>query len=126
MPFRTHLTVNADTGLPVTLTSSLVYESPRLGRVVIVPAGFVTDLASVPRVLWNLLPPLASYARAAVIHDYLYATNGLTRAEADGVLLEAMQATDVPFFTRSTIYAGVRLGGFVAWNKYRSRDAASV
>jgi len=25
-------------------------------------------------------------------------------------------------FTRWTIYAGVRVGGWVPWNKYRSKD----
>src|SRR5258708_33483224 len=37
-----------------------------------VPVGFVTDLASVPRVFWSLLPPAARYSYPAIIHDYLY------------------------------------------------------
>lgn len=36
-----------------------------------VPLGFITDLASVPRVLWALLPPHGRYAKAAILHDYL-------------------------------------------------------
>ena len=35
--------------------------------------GMKTDLASVPRIVWNILAPW-DVARAAVIHDHLYAT----------------------------------------------------
>jgi uncharacterized protein DUF1353 len=118
-PFSTPLLLNADDGLPVSLMAPLVYYSKRLGRTIIVPAGFVSDLASVPRVLWNLLPPLANYTRAAVVHDFLYVTNGLTRGEADAVLLEAMEATGVSGTSRRAIYAGVRLGGWKPWGRYR-------
>ena len=34
--------------------------------------GMVTDLASVPRIVWNIIAPW-DVARAAVIHDHLYA-----------------------------------------------------
>jgi len=33
--------------------------------------GFVTDLASTPKILWNLIAPW-DIARAAIIHDLLY------------------------------------------------------
>ena len=35
--------------------------------------GMKTDLASVPRIIWNLISPW-DVARAATIHDHLYAT----------------------------------------------------
>lgn len=41
--------------------------------VIRVPAGTVTDLASVPRLLWAVFPPHGRWAKAAIIHDYLYA-----------------------------------------------------
>tara|TARA_Y100001963_G_C6746542_1_gene431897 strand:+ start:721 stop:1197 length:477 start_codon:yes stop_codon:yes gene_type:complete len=34
--------------------------------------GMITDLASTPRILWNLIAPW-DVARAAIIHDHLYA-----------------------------------------------------
>ena len=34
--------------------------------------GMITDLASVPRIVWNVIAPW-DVARAAVIHDHLYA-----------------------------------------------------
>jgi len=36
-----------------------------------VPTGFITDLASTPRVLWNVIAPF-DVARAAIVHDLLY------------------------------------------------------
>ena len=36
-----------------------------------VPSGFITDLASTPRVLWNVIAPF-DVARAAIVHDLLY------------------------------------------------------
>ena len=36
-----------------------------------VPNGFITDLASTPRILWNVIAPF-DVARAAIVHDLLY------------------------------------------------------
>ena len=38
---------------------------------VTVPAGYITDLASVPRIAWAVIAPF-DVARAAVVHDILY------------------------------------------------------
>tara|TARA_B100001758_G_C18215915_1_gene507667 strand:- start:275 stop:760 length:486 start_codon:yes stop_codon:yes gene_type:complete len=40
---------------------------------IVVPAGFETDLASVPRAAWALIAPW-DVARAAIVHDILYKT----------------------------------------------------
>lgn len=34
--------------------------------------GYITDLASVPKPLWWLIPPYGTYSRAAVLHDLLW------------------------------------------------------
>ena len=36
-----------------------------------VPTDFMTDLASTPRILWNVIAPF-DVARAAIVHDLLY------------------------------------------------------
>lgn len=59
-----------------------------------VPAGFVTDFASIPRLFWRILPPWGSYNRAAVVHDFLYHTHYTTRAEADLIFLWLMKELD--------------------------------
>jgi hypothetical protein len=104
------------------LLARLVYHSEALNMSWSIPEGFQTDLASIPRLLWALLPKTGAYDRAAVVHDYLYFHNGVTRGQADGVLREAMKDLGVSWITRQTIWAGVRSGGWVPWNRYRSKE----
>lgn len=44
--------------------------------VILVPAGFITDFASMPFGVRNLFPPIGIYARPAIIHDLLYLVEG--------------------------------------------------
>jgi hypothetical protein len=96
------------------------------GETITVPAGFVTDLASIPRPVWALLPPDGPWAKAAVVHDFLYRTGGTgrlwgevgvsrhtpySRAEADNILRGAMASLQVPWIKRQIIWIGVRIGG---------------
>ena len=84
------------------------YPSP---NVIAVPAGTVTDLASVPRPLWVIFPPHGKWAKAAIIHDYLYANGIGTKEFADKVFLEAMEILGVPKTKRTLMYWAVRLFG---------------
>lgn len=119
--FTTKLQFEDDGGLPFTLLQALTYVTDVEHRGTFsVPACFKTDLASIPRPLWAVLPPVGKYDAAAVVHDYLYQTNGLTRAAADSILLEAMGVLGVGRLTRWLIYSGVRLGGWKPWNAYRA------
>jgi hypothetical protein len=81
-----------------------------------VPVGFVTDFASIPRVFWSLLPPDGQYTYPAIIHDYLYWEQPVSRDEADLILRYAMGDFKINAATINTIYAGVRLGGGAAWS----------
>lgn len=85
-------------------------------RWVTVPAGYLTDGASVPRLFWNIIPPWGPHGQAAVVHDLLceylqLVDNGMpvsiTRAECDRILLEAMEVLEVPWLRRRTMYAAV-------------------
>ncbi|EKI1090358.1 DUF1353 domain-containing protein [Salmonella enterica] len=79
--------------------------------VIEVPAGFVTDLATVPRIFWILLPPDGKYAKAAIIHDYLYDNALRTKREADRIFLDGMTVLGVPRWKRMIMYYAVRLFG---------------
>jgi hypothetical protein len=81
-----------------------------------VPAGFVTDLASVPWYLWNWLPNDGLYLHAAIIHDWLYWDQARGRNEADNVLWIDMTDLKVGYLTRQAIYQGVHLRGQGAWD----------
>jgi hypothetical protein len=81
----------------------------------VVPAGFETDFASVPRFLWRIIPPWGEYSRAAVVHDYLYRNGIGTRAKADEAFRSLMQHLRVSWWKRNAMYAAVRLFGRPAW-----------
>lgn len=85
--------------------------------VIRVPAGFLTDLASVPQILWNLVPPHGKYAKAAIVHDYLYSFGIGTKEYADNVFLEGMTVLGVPKWKRMVMYTAVRLFGRGAYKK---------
>lgn len=99
-----------DDGLWV-LTAPLVYASKVADMTITVPAGFVTDYASVPRlpVVFDLFGDTSD--EAAVVHDYLYTTHLVTRPMADAVLREASKVTGVPAWRRWPMWLGVRLFG---------------
>jgi len=81
-----------------------------------VPAGFVTDLASIPRPFWSLLRPDDDYAYAAIIHDYFYWIQVRPREMADEILKFAMQDFEVANWKINTIYAAVSSQGKRAWD----------
>lgn len=93
------------------LLAPLVYESDVAGRVITVPAGFPTDLASVPRLplVYSLCGGVAR--RPAVVHDYLYTSGRATRSVADAVFREASEVIGVPAWVRWLMWAGIRVGG---------------
>ncbi len=94
------------------LTESFRYLSS-LG-VITVPAGFVTDGASIPKVFWSIMSPFGEYFEAAVIHDFLYSRKSevYDRFVADNIFKEAMYNIGVPWPTREIIYRAVRLFGW--------------
>lgn len=88
----------------------------RAGNRWVVPKGFVTDLASIPRFIQNLIPKTGKYNSAAVLHDFLYTIQPVSpitvnKALADHLLREAMESCGVNVIARHLIYLGVRVGG---------------
>jgi len=79
--------------------------------VISVPSGFVTDLASIPRVFWWLMPPHGEYAKAAIVHDYLYDNAIGSKKYADDILFEAMGVLGVAKWRKQVIYWSVRWFG---------------
>lgn len=79
--------------------------------VIRVPAGTITDLASTPRILWSVLPPHGQYAKAAILHDYLYQQAIGSKRYADDVFLEAMTVLGVAKWRRTAMYWAVRWFG---------------
>lgn len=105
------------------------------GRWVIVPAGFETDGATVPRLLWAILPSWGTYSRAAVVHDYLLVCikkgqphpEAPTRKDADLIFLEAMEVCGTHYVVRHTMFGAVRLNSiFKESGLYNARSSRPV
>lgn len=93
------------------LTQALHYQSQSAGRRIVVPAGFVTDFASVPRLPVIYLATADTAHAPAVVHDWLYSSGEVRRSTADKVFLEAMESVGVAWLRRQAMYAAVRLMG---------------
>ena len=88
-----------------------------------VPAGFVTDFASVPRLFWSTISPVDKHGRGAIIHDFLYWEQRCTREQADRILVLAMKESQVNAGIRWQVYSAVRIGGANAWAMNANRRA---
>lgn len=80
-----------------------------------IPAGFKTDLASIPYPLSNWIKrDNKRYIRSVIVHDYLYGEKrAYSRKYADDMLFECMKAEKVPFRYLYPMYWAVRLFGWV-------------
>ena len=86
---------------------------------VVVPKGFVTDLASIPRIFWSILPTDGVYTFPAIVHDYLYWTQdpAISRETADLIFKYGMEDMKVGDVTVFAIYNVVRAGGGGPWKE---------
>lgn len=101
--------------------------------VITIGAGFETDLATVPRLFWALLPPQGAYESAAVLHDFgcvslAEGTCLLSSRDVDGLFRRVMRESGVGLITRWVMWTGVRWGALA--NRARRdgwwRDAPAV
>lgn len=97
------------------LKAPFQYSSDVLNRIVTVPEGFQTDLASVPRLPVVYLLTGATGNEAAVVHDFLYTLQPCTRKQADDVFYEAALSSGVPKWRAWMMWAGIRAGGGSHW-----------
>lgn len=85
---------------------------------IVVPAGFETDLASVPRLPFTYALFGGRARRSAILHDFLYETQA-GKDYADEVFLAAMKAEEVGLVTRRVMYWAVRAFGQVVYDRKR-------
>ena len=102
------------------IAAPLRFWSAELRGIVVVPTGFVTNFASIPRWLWTLFPKRGPHDWAAVLHDAGY--EGALRTAAgqrihlikglsDRLFLEALIVRHVGPLRRNLMYAAVRARG---------------
>ena len=84
------------------------------------PSGFVTDGASIPRLLWRVCGTPMDVPRlyAALVHDWIYSGGDpdATRADADLVYREILLALDYPKLKAYVEYYALRLFGGSHWH----------
>lgn len=98
------------------LAAKLIYDSHD-GRRFTVPAGFRTDLASIPQLAQAVIGRWERHAPAAVLHDWLYAAQPVDRRDADRLFAEALFAAGVPLWKRAAMWMAVRAAGGRAWRR---------
>lgn len=92
-------------------------------RTYILPKGFATDFASIPRILHSLISPISNSVYGAVLHDYLYrnptdpVASATTKADADRYFYWGLRACGVNRLTAGLMYIGVVIGGRIGYKR---------
>lgn len=93
----------------------------------VIRAGFKTDLASIPRILWRIIAPFELSITAPLVHDYLYRNSGritcaasgirrkLSRSDTDKLFGQIMEDENVSWWRRAAAYRAVRMFAGLAW-----------
>ena len=143
--FDSDLSVRGVTAALWSLLAPLIWTGTK-GDTFVVPVGFVTDFATIPRFLHWLVSPYGAYTRAAVLHDWLLTElaafagrqrRGLTGDQAwpppansrdcDGIFRRVMQDLGVPWAKRWAMWSAVRWAAlFNADRAYGRRFAADA
>lgn len=113
--FLTPLDLRAHVPGEWVMLSTLSYRSSN-GALYHIPARFITDLASIPGLFQPAIDRNGKSRRPAVLHDFRYCLKHGTRAEADALFLEALEAEGVNLITRRAMWLAVRAWGWRYWN----------
>lgn len=104
---------------------------------ILVPKGFKTDLASIPRPLWVILASFELSLEAPILHDFLYRAAGkstpakrngvyqdwvFSRCEADRAFRREMGRRWINFPLRFIAYWGVRIFAGSTWRDYLRKN----
>ncbi len=105
------------------LLSPLIWTEPAI--TIVVPTGFVTDFASIPRPWWFLWPKSGSHNAAATVHDYECQKRQRPSREVHSRLPRMMKVLHEPWYKRAGFYLAVSQFG-PTWNTYRLPDGREV
>jgi len=98
------------------LLEPMVYHGARESWTI--PAGFVSDFASVPRAFVWLIPTYGDYTPAALLHDWFWeldraGASPISIADADGLFRRCLREAGVSWPKRWAMWAAVRAGSFM-------------
>ena len=101
----------------------------------IIPKGFQFDGASIPKFLRTFFSPVGVLLIGGLVHDYMYKYACMKRTDKKGslMLVDQKKADEIFrdinievngfYFMNYLAYWSLRIGGFVAWNGHRKRNA---
>jgi len=91
------------------------------GRSFLIPRGFESDGASVPRIFWRVVFPNSDshVTTAGICHDYIYRLQppDWTRLDADRMFLALLIEFGTSPIRAYMAYLAVRLFGWMAWSE---------
>jgi hypothetical protein len=105
------------------------------GTEYVIPAGFTFDGASIPKFLRTFFSPVGVLLIGGLVHDYAYkyktllesnkkkTMGDLTQKRADEIFRDINIVVNGFYVMNYLAYYSLRLGGFVAWNGHRKRNA---
>ena len=105
------------------------------GEEYVIPSGFQFDGASIPKFLRTFFSPVGVLLMGGLVHDYAYKyktllkknkkdTMGvLTQKRADEIFRDINIIVNGFYTMNRLAYWSLRIGGFVAWNGHRKRNA---
>ena len=105
------------------------------GKEYVIPAGFIFDCASIPKFLRTFFSPVGVLLMGLLVHDYAYTYQTLLMKNKKDTLCVISQKSSDELFRDINInvngfylmnylaYWSLRIGGFVAWNGHRKRNA---
>lgn len=99
--------------MPFVLARPAYFYSQVLDRWIAIPAGFGSDLQSIPWLFRRCFPPSGHGRQAAIVHDWLCddRPDWCSSEQAHAVFNEAMILEDVPTWERRIKYVAVRRWG---------------
>ena len=101
----------------------------------VIPAGFTFDGASIPKFLRTFFSPVGVLLIGGLVHDYMYkyaackpSTEGahlmlVDQKRADQIFRDINIEVNGFYSMNYLSYWSLRIGGFVAWNGHRKRNA---
>jgi len=110
-----------------------------LGGYIFIPKGFVLDFASISKLFWPIMSPTGALLVGSIPHDFgykyglllicsteessIFREHEVTRGQLDSILAEVTDITCGVALPGALAKAGLALGGWVAWNKYRKENS---
>lgn len=92
------------------LVEDLIYEGA--DQRFVIPAGYVTDFATVPKFMRWLFDEHGPYTRAAIVHDWLITdaipAREVTSRDTDGIFRRIMREEGTPMPARWVMWTAVR------------------